>query len=91
MESKRGATGIDPLHICYWRQPYRFCWQKDHEPAFHTTGLALGYYLYTSYNYYLAYGCVACQFSFWSIPLLFTIYPKDRGKDGVGEVGGRKS
>lgn len=75
MESKRPATGFDPLHIRYWRQCNRFPGQKNYEPARHQPGLAVGNHLYSINYNHLADGCTHRQHSFWAVSVFPEVYP----------------
>ena len=86
MESGEPATDSYPLHLRYrWKHDW-FCGKKDHEPSFHSAGLALGNRLHTTNNCYLAAGRTAHQHSFWTIFFFFPLYPEDWYKVGLDEA-----
>ena len=82
MEGQWPPTGSDTLHICYWRKPYWFCWQKNYECAGHSAGLAVDHYLYYPDHITVAHGGFVCQYIFWTIPVFFKLYKEDRGENG---------
>lgn len=71
MESKRPAAGTYPLHLRYRWQPDGFCGKKDHEPAFRSAGLGLGYHLYITHHHSMAIGCITGKHSLRPISVLY--------------------
>ena len=85
MEGNAFAAGVDPLHFCHWRQPYRVCGQTDHAPVWHREPLALPSGLYSAHYPHLAHDGIADKHSFWAVSFFYRLPQKNRKTDGFGK------
>ena len=85
MEGYTAATRAYPLHLCYWRQPYRFDRKKDYAPVWYRKPLAVPAGLYSAHYPHLAHDGVAGKHSFWAVSFFYRLPQKNGKTDGFGK------